>query len=1492
VKRRLPTENLRLCVEKLRNSGLLRAFFALIRALSSRRALDPELIRGSLSEWLHGLSLFHHPAEKCSLHTLLIFHFNRAAQSMTIFHSLLCYSVCVVALFSAVGVAEAKVKDIAPNGDATVASGNATTNYGTSTSLYLQSASASNTYGDQRAWLRFDLTGQIPAGASIQSAKLRLYNFEADAQGDDLQVAVHSSADDSWVESSVTWASQPAFDATQLDSVTLDSPHEYRWYELDVTSFVQAQFSGDKVASFVVKPVTEGESQWRTFRIDSREYSTSLAPRLRLEYTGDWSPAGGFKIIHFNDIHSRMTTHDLDLPDDGPGESPAFEEVGGVARLTTKVMELKQANPDALVLDAGDVSEGNPLGDLRGNGGTIEFFQLLNSKLVALAGRGVDAVVVGNHDVRYRSMVDNMKNAATDPSNPVPFISMNIVHDGTTTPYFDPYVVVQAGGVKVGVLGYSTDDSTHLGPVSLGAQETETLLDVLEVRWSDTDPTTIDMKDWVEQLRKPVAQGGEGVDVVVLLSHIGHRRLNATNEILLGDDGDVAPPEVVVSGHWHTWSKTAWQPSNLNYNTTNVEAASYAQYVGELSLSAEGRYIHARKHPIRVSQIAPDADMLTLISNLEAEYAAAHPAPEWGLHDVVGYSADDLRLDKDKWFTLSEFPWSGDNTAGGWITDAMTWKANQLSQVVNAGGADLALQSGGGIRRDVAAGPITYLEIFETYPWQDDEMVMVTMTGQQIWDYLESHYVGSSISQGWQVTADDGIISSVLYQGSPVNLSGNYNVVISEYMYLHDDWISESGSGFDFSSLTPTYLSTNIRDSVVEYTAQFDAANPMTVSGPRYVLNTELAGGFRAVVTMTADSETQPYFEGIFVRLVEATYETLERREQYGLADLVNPDGSINPSHQFAETMLYRSHLGFLDGYLKPGDIIEIWGEGGFFSGNPQFVDQQGIFSSETEFSMQGHNPALAQPEFHPYIASFWDEFHENHLVRFRAERTGDTTVRDSLGQTITLYKEGGFYTVDLLPGQNGDVLELIGVNTERHPERRFRLREAVVVSGYPPHSEVQAIDPVRQNSSPVTLVANAEDLNGSVPTSSEVTATADAQVVEGSPTTHYGTKTYLYVQSAASGSYLDERAWLKFDLSALPAGATITSASLEMTAWKAQGGDLAVSAHASSDDSWTEGGLNWNNQPAIGSQLDTTTLTSGVTGLYTWDVTSLVQSEYAGDQTATLLLKADAEGSASAKTYAFDSKEWGTAAERPRLVVSYTGTGGSNVGTVTQVEFFYRYSSDAGSSWTTWQTAGVDATAGTWSLDFTPAVQGLYEFYSLATDSDSLVEFAPLHADAHMAYTCMLANDLDSDDDGLADTAEDANGNYILDRGETDPCNPDTDGDGLTDGLELGVDTLIADPDGAGPLVGTDPGLFVADADPASTTSPTDKDSDDDGVSDGAEDLNRNGRIDDGEYDPADPQSYPPIPEDGEVPFLPPIAYALLSLLLAGIGFAKNRRK
>ncbi|MEL6948715.1 MAG: OmpA family protein [Pseudomonadota bacterium] len=101
---------------------------------------------------------------------------------------------------------------------------------------------------------------------------------------------------------------------------------------------------------------------------------------------------------------------------------------------------------------------------------------------------------------------------------------------------------------------------------------------------------------------------------------------------------------------------------------------------------------------------------------------------------------------------------------------------------------------------------------------------------------------------------------------------------------------------------------------------------------------------------------------------------------------------------------------------------------------------------------------------------------------------------------------------------------------------------------------------------------------------------------------------------------------------------------------------------------------------------------------------------------------------------------------------------------------------------------------------------------------------------------------DRDSDDDGLADGVEDANGDGIQQAGETSPSNPDSDSDGIVDGVELGRVAGVADPDGTGPISGTD-GAFDGDADPSTTTNPLAADTDGDGLDDGVEDANGDGQ-------------------------------------------------
>ncbi len=104
--------------------------------------------------------------------------------------------------------------------------------------------------------------------------------------------------------------------------------------------------------------------------------------------------------------------------------------------------------------------------------------------------------------------------------------------------------------------------------------------------------------------------------------------------------------------------------------------------------------------------------------------------------------------------------------------------------------------------------------------------------------------------------------------------------------------------------------------------------------------------------------------------------------------------------------------------------------------------------------------------------------------------------------------------------------------------------------------------------------------------------------------------------------------------------------------------------------------------------------------------------------------------------------------------------------------------------------------------------------------------------------------NDADSDDDGVIDGQEP---NYNEDTdgdGAINALDPDSDNDGLFDGTEMGKDC-------GNPATDTTKMVCVADADPSTTTSPLLVDTDGGGASDGAEDANHNGKVDAGERNP-----------------------------------------
>jgi sulfur-oxidizing protein SoxB len=416
--------------------------------------------------------------------------------------------------------------------------------------------------------------------------------------------------------------------------------------------------------------------------------------------------AAELTLIHMGDLHGHMVPRPAIR-----GETPAATE-GGLARMYTQIEEIRDQHgrTRTLLLNTGDTIQGS-----------AEAMFTRGQALVDVVNRfGIDAYAPGNWDWVYG--VDRALELFAGPDAKASWhaLAANAYYEGE--PYADkagqrllpPYLVRDIDGVKVGIIGFTSDR----GPQVVGRGVTR------GVRFTKGDA---EIKEFVSTLRER-----EKVAIVVMISELG-----VSNNIRLAEQ--TPGIDVVLSSDMHEITR---EPVVTRTGTLVAEVGQDGMVIGELNLTVRGGRIAKWKWTLHHidDRTKPDAGIAKLVADVRRPFLAGpqfmpHVNPFNGaklvmpLDTEVGQTTVALHRMN---FTDHAPAAVIEGTSHIFLTDAFRHES----------GADIGAIRGFRYGTVVRPGPITLEELYYFIPI-GPMIAKGTIKGQQLKNQIESSIDGS-----------------------------------------------------------------------------------------------------------------------------------------------------------------------------------------------------------------------------------------------------------------------------------------------------------------------------------------------------------------------------------------------------------------------------------------------------------------------------------------------------------------------------------------------------------------------------------------------------------------------------------------------------------------------------------------------------------------------------------------------------------------------------
>lgn len=261
-------------------------------------------------------------------------------------------------------------------------------------------------------------------------------------------------------------------------------------------------------------------------------------------------------VVHTNDTHSCIE------PLDPYSIKRSIADKGGYVRRSTLLKQMRLDEPELLLLDCGDFSQGSPYYSIYKGEAEVKLMNHMK----------YDAATIGNHEFDFG--IDNMVRIFTMAEFPI--VCCN--YDFGTTPLKDivkPYTIVNKKGLKIGLFGVCPEMEglvfeenyrgiTYMDPIECGNKVADYL------------------------------KNEEHCDLVIAISHLGwnEKELGGpSSDNQVWDQNFISQTrniDIVVGGHSHTYFQHPEYVNNLDGKPVICnQMGKNGQFVGTLTVEME-----------------------------------------------------------------------------------------------------------------------------------------------------------------------------------------------------------------------------------------------------------------------------------------------------------------------------------------------------------------------------------------------------------------------------------------------------------------------------------------------------------------------------------------------------------------------------------------------------------------------------------------------------------------------------------------------------------------------------------------------------------------------------------------------------------------------------------------------------------------------------------------------------------------------------------------